>query len=91
MVKRDAQRFPPRGAEVPPMSRDDISASLGMVQTELPDDEHGFQEPDGADQAVMNEQVANTGHEGEEVRRDDGEYDGDVDLNNLGDIGSTAN
>ncbi|CDO69728.1 hypothetical protein BN946_scf184687.g13 [Trametes cinnabarina] len=58
---------------------------------EVPDDEHGFEEPDPGDayddDDLDIDQIASNG--GEHSRSED-DYDGDVALDGMGDIGSTA-
>lgn len=89
-----------RGAELPPMSRDEISEAVGMESTEIPDDDNGFEEPNthdmDEDDALDLDGLAAEGEgegEGDGDDDDDDEdedYDGEVNLNRMGDIGSTA-
>ncbi|OSD07170.1 hypothetical protein PYCCODRAFT_1463471 [Trametes coccinea BRFM310] len=90
MIKKDEIKFPVRGAELPPMSRDEISASVGMASAEIPDDEHGFEEPNPDDLDDDDLDIDRIGREGGDQPHSEDDYDGDITLDGMGDIGSTA-
>lgn len=73
------------------MSRDEVSETVGMDGTGA-DEENGF-EPNAndmdEDKALDLDGLAAEGSE-DDLDRDDEDYDGDVNLDRMGDIGSTA-
>ncbi|OJT05115.1 hypothetical protein TRAPUB_4101 [Trametes pubescens] len=93
IIEKDQRKFPARGAELPPMSRDEVSETVGMDATEVPDEESGFEEPNpndiDEDDALDLEGLAAEGEKGHSDHDED-DYDGDVNLDRMGDIGSTA-
>lgn len=92
MIAKDQQKFPARGAELPPMSRDEINESVQMPQSnEAPDEEHGFEEP-GLDDIDEDEDLDLEALQGNasDHSQDQDDYNGDVSIDALGDIARTA-